>query len=137
MRSKMYATTETGHREHVSTSKSSKVIQAMNINGMYCRLIQTSDVTTEEWLGLNYSDAQSVCVASESSSLNGVTRPYLGSARISVSSGGASQWATVSGCWGTRVTSQLQRMGDTNCYHVTRTTEILSVTNSGGSMVLL
>jgi hypothetical protein len=130
----MYANTTNGYRPHVSVQKDSKVLQAMNINGNYCRLIQSTTTTTEEWFGLSYDDAQSVCVASETSVLNGQTRNYLGGARISVSSGGASSWATIEGCWGTRVVSQLQRMGDTNLYHVSRTTDALDVTNNGGTM---
>lgn len=133
----MYATTTTGHRPHVTVQKNSKVLQAMNINSNYCRLIQTSTTTTEEWFGLNYTDASTVCVASETSTLNGTTRNYLGSAKITVSTGGATTWATIEGCWGTRITSQLQRMGDTNLYHVVKTTEVLNVTNNGGSMELL
>lgn len=130
----MYANTTNGHREHVSVSKTKRVLQAMSINNNYCRLIQTSTTTTEEWYGLSYSDASGVCVASETSILGGTTRNYLGGAKITVSTSGVSQWATIEGCWGTRVTSQMQRMGDTNLYHVTKTTEELDVTNNGGSM---
>lgn len=133
----MYATTTTGHRQHVTVDKSSKVLQAMSINNTYCRLMQSTVTTTEEWLGLNYTDAQSVCTASESSTLNGVTRNYLGSAKISVATSGASTWATIDGCWGTKVTSQLSRMGDTNHYQVKTTTEVMTVTNAGGTMELL
>lgn len=93
--------------------------------------------TTETWLGLSYTDAESVCVASESSTLNGVTRSYLGSAKITVSTGGVSVWNTIDGCWGTKVTSQLSRMGDNNCYQVTRTTTEMTVTNAGGTLDLL
>lgn len=130
----MYATTTTGHREHVTVTKDSKVLQSMNINNTYCRLIQTTTTTNETWTGLNYNDASSVCVAYESSTLGTDTRPYLGGARISVSSGGTTTWATVEGCWGTKVTSQLSRMGDTNAYEVTKTTQVIDVTNNGGSM---
>ena len=133
----MYANTSTGHREHVTVNKESRVLQAMNINSTYCRLIQTSVTTTETWLGLSYTDANSVCIASESSTLNGTTRAYLGGARISVSTTGATSWATVEGCWGTKITSQMSRMGDTNCYQVTKTTQVMDVTNSGGQMTKL
>lgn len=133
----MYANTTNGHREHVSVSKTKRVLQAMSINNNYCRLIQTSTTTTEEWYGLKYSDADSVCTASETSTLNGVTRSFLGGAKISVSSSGVTQWATIEGCWGTRVTSQMQRMGDTNLYQVSKTTEVLTVTNNGGNLTLL
>lgn len=112
----MYATTTTGHREHVQVNKDVRVLQAVNINNTFCRLIQTTTTTTEVWLGLKYTDAQSVCVASETSTLNGTTRNYLGSAKIQVGSGTASLWATIDGCWGTKVSSQLARMGDTNHY---------------------
>lgn len=130
----MYATTTSGHREHVTVQKSSKVLQAMSINSTYCRLIQTSTVTTEEWYGLSYTDASGVCVASETSVLGGTTRNYLGGAKITVASGGVSQWATIEGYWGTRISSQMQRMSDTNLYHVTKTTEELDVSNNGGTM---
>lgn len=133
----MYATTSTGHREHVTVSKESRVLQAMNINSTYCRLIQTSTTTTETWVGLSYTDANTVCTASESSVLDGTTRAYLGGAKITVSASGSTIWATIEGCWGTKVTSQLSRMGDTNCYQVTKTTQELAVTNNGGSMTLL
>lgn len=133
----MYATTTNGHREHVSVNKDTKVLQAMSINSTYCRLIQATTTTTETWVGLNYSDASSVCTASETSTLNGSTRNYLGGAKITVSSGGTSQWATIEGCWGTKITSQLQRMGDTNCYMVTKTTQEMTVTNNGGSLTLI
>ena len=133
----MYATTTTGHREHVSVNKDTRVLQAMSIGNTFCRLIQSNVTTTETWVGLKYSDAESVCTASETSTLNGTTRNYLGSARITVASGGVSTWATIDGCWGTKITSQMQRMGDTNCYQVTKTTQVLTVSNNGGSMELL
>lgn len=53
----MYATTSTGHREHVSVQKDVKVLQAMSINNNYCRLIQSTTTTTETWVGLSYTDA--------------------------------------------------------------------------------
>lgn len=133
----MYATTTTGHRPHVTVSKDTRVLQSMNISSTYCRLIQSTTTTTEVWLGLSYADAQSVCVASETSTLGGTTRDFLGGARITVGSGGTSIWTTIEGCWGTKVSSQLSRMGDTNCYQVTRTTQEFVVSNNGGSMTLL
>ena len=133
----MYATTTTGHREHVTVSKDRRVVQAIAINSTFARLIQTTTTTTETWTGLDYADALSCCTASETSVLSGVTRQYLGSAKITVGSGTASQWATINDCWGTKVTSQMSRMGDTNCYAVTRTTTELSVTNNGGTLTKL
>lgn len=133
----MYATTTSGHREHVTKNKEKKVIQAISINTTFCRLIQTTTTTTETWVGLKYSDAESVCTTSETSVKDGVTRQYLGAAKITVGVGTASQWVTVFDCWGTKVTSQLSRMGDTNCYMVTRTTVEMTVTNNGGDLDLL
>ena len=133
----MYANTTTGHREHVTVAKEKKVIQAISINSTFCRLIQTTTTTTETWVGLKYSDAESVCRTSETAVKDGVTRQYLGAAKITVGVGAASQWVTVFDCWGTKVTSQLSRMGDTNCYMVTRTTVDMAVTNNGGALELL
>lgn len=86
---------------------------------------------------MKYADALSVCTASETSTLDGTTRNYLGTAKISVSGPAATQYAYVEGCWGTKVTSNLTRMGETNCYQVTRTTQEMTVRNYGGSMDLL
>ena len=133
----MYATTTTGHREHVSKSADTRVLQAMSINSNYCRLIQMTTTTTETWVGLSYTDANALCVASETSTLNGYTRSYLGGAKISVSGTGVTTWATIEGCWGTKVVTQIQRMGDTNLYQVSRTTTEYTVTNNGGSMTLI
>ena len=130
----MYATTTTGKREHVQQSKDSRVILAMHISGVEARIIQTTETTVDEYLGLSYTDAQSLCTASESSTLNGTTRAYLGSAKLTVSTGGTSVWNTVEACFGTRITSQLSRMGDTNHYRVTKTTQVMTITNSGGTM---
>lgn len=129
----MYANTTNGYRPHVTVSKEKRVIQQVVLNSTYCRLIQSITSTTEEWYGLSYADASSVCTASESSD----GRPYLGSAKLTVSSGMVSQYATVDGCWGTRITSQMQRMGNTNLYQVSKTTQELSVTNAGGTLELL
>lgn len=137
----MYATTTTGHRPHVTVSKDTRMLQSMyatvDQSITFARLIQRTTTTTEVWLGLKYSDAQSVCVASETSTLNGTTRNFLGGARIQVGAGTGSKYTTVEGCWGTKVSSQLSRMGDTNCYQVTRTTQEFVVFNNGGSMTLL
>ena len=49
----MYATTATGHREHVTVSKDSRVVQAISMNNTFCRLIQSTTTTTETWVGLS------------------------------------------------------------------------------------
>lgn len=129
----MYANTTNGHRPHVSKNKQTKVIQQLYFQAtgaLVGLIIQDEETTTEEWYGLSYSDANSVCTASETSVLNGVTRQYLGGATLSynVLLGG---WTRVPSCWGTKVTSTLQRMGNTNLYQVTKTTTVYTVRNAG------
>lgn len=79
----MYATTTTGHREHITGNKSSRVLQQLIVfNTVSGVIIQDQTQTVEEWNGLSYNDALSLYEASETSTLNGVTRPYLGSAKL-------------------------------------------------------
>lgn len=135
-----YATTTTGHRPHVSSSIDTKVLQQLivwgNIEGTITQKAQT---TVEEWFGLSYADADGLQEASETSTLNGKTRNYLGNATLTqiVEAGipAASCWAT--GCWGTKVTTQLNRMSDTNLYHVTKTTVVYTVSGSGNTTLTL
>lgn len=125
----MYATTTSGHRTYTSGNKESKVLQQLIIwNNVAGAIIQDTSTTVEEWFGLNQSDALATATASEQSTLNGTTRSYLGSA-VLTSSGGA--WIRVPACWGTKVTSTYQRMGDTNCYQVTKTTTVYTVRGYG------
>lgn len=132
----MYATTTTGHRTNVTKSKETKVVQQLySLGTLMGVILQDTETTTEEWFGLNQSDAINQCTASETSTLNGTTRNYLGSAMLAVNGlGGA--WCRMPNCWGTRVTSQMNRMGDTNLYHVTRTTTTLTVRSSGTNVTL-
>ena len=135
----MYATTTTGHKPHVSSSVDTKVVQQLivwgNIDGT---ITQKAETTVEEWDGLSYDDAHGLMVASETSTLNGVTRNYLGGATLTqnVSSGPAAYcWAT--GCWGTKVTTSYNKMGETNLYHVTKTTVVYTVSGSGNTTLIL
>lgn len=127
----MYATTTTGHRPHVSESKDTKVLQMLyfftTVVGV---IIQDTSTTTEEWFGLSYSDANSLNIASETSTLNGTTRQYLGSALLEHQTIGGG-YCRSPACWGTKVTTSIQRMGDTNLYHVTRQTTTYTVKSSG------
>ena len=118
----MYANTTNGHREHVNKSKDSRVVLSMLISGTSGVIVQTTETTIETWTGLNYTDANGLLLASETSNLNGTPRNYLGGAKLTVGSGGVSAWNTIEHCWGTKVSSSLQRMGDTNLYAVQRTT---------------
>lgn len=136
----MYADMTKGHREHISQSVDTKVVQQLivwgNIDGT---ITQTAETTVEEWYGLSYADASELQEASETSTLNGNTRQYLGSATLvqNVQPGmpAASCWAT--GCWGKKITSSLNRMGDTNLYHVQKTTVVYTVTGSGNNTLIL
>lgn len=133
----MFATTSSGHREHVQVSKESRTLQTLAMGSKVAKLTQSTVTTTEVWLGLSYADAQTVCTASESSTLSGVTRSYLGTAKLTMQYGTSTYWVINEGCWGTKVTSQLSRMGDTNCYQVTRTTQESTVQGYGGELELL
>lgn len=133
----MYATTTTGHHPHITISKDSRVVLMMNINNGTGVIRQNVIRTEEQYVGLSYSDALSVCTASETSTLNNTTRNYLGGAKLTFA-GIGTYWNTVENCWGTRVTSQLQKMGDTNLYQVSVITEEMTVTKVGdGTMTLL
>lgn len=133
----MYATTTTGYIPHVSKTKDTKIVANLTYWGnTWGNILQDTTVTIDRWVGLSYSDAQSLLVSTEESTLNGVTRPFLGDARL-ISEGGA--YVTAIGCWGLKVTSAIQKMGDTNLYEVTRTTTEFSVrgTGTGLTMTLL
>lgn len=77
--------------------------------------------------------------ASETSTLNGVTRNYLGGATLTQNApqGSPSAWCWSAGCWGTKVTTSLNRIGDTNLYHVTKTTVVYTVSGSGNTTLTL
>ena len=133
----MYATTTTGHREHISSNRSTKVLQQLiSLGYLVGVVVQDTITTTEEWNGLSYSDAQSLQQSSETSTLNGVTRQYLGGAKFAQSGiGGAS--IRVPSCWGTSITTTFDRMGETNLYHVTKTTTTYTVRGYGGPVLTL
>lgn len=93
-----------GHRTDVRVQKNQRVIRQMNLNGWQAVIIQTETVSEETWVGLSKVEAESFCVASESSTLNGSTRPYLGGCTVSNTTPFESSiYATA--CWGTRVQS--------------------------------
>ena len=135
----MYANTTNGHRPNVSKSVDTKVVQQLivwgNIDGT---ITQKAETTVEEWYGLSYTDANNLIEASETSTLNGVTRNYLGGATLTQNAGypvSAYCWAT--GCWGKKITTAINRMGDTNLYHVQKTTTEYTVYGSGNNTLTL
>lgn len=130
----MYATTTTGYKPHINGSKETKVLQELVIWGAtYGEIVQDTTTTVEEWVGLSYDDAMTLFTSSETSVLNGVERDRLGGA-VLTSMGGA--WIRVPGCWGTKITSQFTKMGESNMYQLTKTTTIYSVRGSGEGMTL-
>lgn len=93
-----------GHREKVRVQKNQRVIRQMNLNGWRAVIIQNETVSEETWVGLSQSEAEALCVASETSVLSGQTRNYLGGCTVSNTTPfAASIFATA--CWGTRVQS--------------------------------
>lgn len=133
----MYATTTTGYIPNVSKTKDTKIVADLTYWGnTWGHILQDTTVTVDRWVGLSYSDAVSLLISTEESTLGGVTRQHLGDARLT-SEGGA--YVTAIGCWGVKVTSTIQKMGDTNLYEVSRTTTDLTVrgTGTGLTMTLL
>lgn len=127
----MYANTTNGHRVHVQGQKDSRALFQMTLGSLKGTLVQDTVTTVEEYLGISWADVPSVYAASESSTLNGTSRDYLGNARLTLNDGGASTWNTAVACWGTKVTSQFSRIGDTNLYRVVVTTVEYSVRKCG------
>lgn len=133
----MYATTTTGYIPHINKTKDTKIVADLSYWGStWGHILQDTTTTVDRYVGLSYSDALSLLTSTEESTLGGVTRQHLGDARLT-SEGGA--YVTAIGCWGLKVTSAIQKMGDTNLYEVTRTTTELSVrgTGTGLTMTLL
>lgn len=98
---------------------------------------QKTETTEETWQGLSLSDALSLVVASVSSVKEGTTRDYLGGISVRIGGGGIYSTAECDECWGTRVTSSMRRMGDTNLYEVQRTTEVMTAYGHGGTVTYL
>lgn len=130
----MYATTTTGYISNVSKTKDTKIVADLTYWGnTWGHILQDTTVTVDRWVGLSYSDAVSLLTSTEESTLGGVTRQHLGDARLS-SEGGA--YVTAIGCWGVKVTSTIQKMGDTNLYEVSRTTTELAVRGTGTGLTM-
>ena len=120
-----YANKNAVHRTVVSGNKDTKVINQLIVwNNLVDVIIQDQTTTVDTWVGLSYSDANSLFEASETS--NG--RPYLGSAVLTFApETGGGGWIRSPACWGTKTTTQIQRIGDTNLYSVTKTTTVYDV----------
>lgn len=122
-----------GHRNKVRVQKNQRVLRQMNLNGWQAVIIQNETISEETWVGLSQTEAEALCVASETSVLGGAERNYLGGCTVSNTTPfTASIFAT--SCWGTRVQSQMQRMGDTNLYQVSKTTTVYDVFAPSGSL---
>lgn len=121
-----YRTNVTAEPVTVAESKDSRVFQDAWIGGGHFVLIQTTVTTVQHYEGVSLQDARALCTSSESSTLEGVSRPHLGGVRLYASGVGAS-WMDVAACWGTRVSSALRRMGLSSMYEVDVTTEVMTV----------
>lgn len=130
----MYANLTNSHRDTVRKSSDTRVIKRIQISSSSGVIVQRTTTTEETWTGLSKTDALALCTSSETSVLGGETRDYLGAAKLTVSTSGISMWATEENCWGTKISSNIQRMNDTNLYQVSRTTVEMEVYNSGGTM---
>lgn len=130
----MNANPEKSHRTLVSRNKNNRTIKAQLIGTWYAVLSQTSITTVEEWRGLSRSDAIALCESYEESYMQGIRRSYLGGVVVTQSFEGGTRWMRVDSCWGTKVSSQINREGDTNLYTVSKTTEELNVYAPTGNM---
>lgn len=127
----MYGTKENTHRQNVSVSSDTKTLKIFAIGSAQGCINQTTVTTLETWAGLSYSDASSLIESSETSVLNGITRQYLGGVRLTIGGGGVTAWAEVDQCWGTRITTSIQRMSDTNLYSVQKQTQVMTISTGG------
>ena len=134
----MYATIVTGHRVHTQGQKDSRALFQMTLGSLKGTLVQDSETTIEEYIGLQWADVGTVYNASETSVLNGNSRNYLGNARLTLGNGSVTNYNTAVACWGTKITSQFSRIGDTNLYRVVKTTTVYSVRKCGdGTLTLM
>ncbi len=122
-----FATKTTGHVERLRKATDRRTLKADAVLGVYVQVIQKGVVTTEEWRGLSRTDADSLDVNTDASTLGGVVRAWLGGVRVTVASGNASSWFTVFACWGTEVRTEIARVGDTDLFDVFRRTTVYSV----------
>lgn len=130
----MYATKTTGYSPHVNKTKDTKIVANLAYWGsIWGNIVQDTTVTVDRYVGLSYADALSLLTSTEESTLNGVTRPFLGDARL-ISEGGA--YVTAIGVWGVKVNSTLSKTGDSNLYEVQITTTELTVRGTGEGLTL-
>ena len=135
----MYASISQGHVPVVNKSGDTRVLgriqQSVQGSGTYTgTVIQTSTTTTEEYRGLSQADAESLMVNTESSA----GRDYLGSCKLTLGAGQGRFWTTFDYCWGTKISTTMSKMSDTNLYLVVRTTTVFNVHKSGdGTLEIL
>lgn len=127
-----YNTNVTANPVLVSQSSETHIVRATWLNGQYFALSQTVTTTVQKYEGIGLADAQALCVSTESSTLGGVTRNYLGGAELR-SSGGA--WMYADACWGTQTSATMNAMSP-NMYEVTVTTQTMTVSKTDQSLTL-
>ena len=122
-----YATISTGYAGITQKSSDTRTFRAMWIAGWYAVVNQTIVTVEEEWYGLSKTDAESLCITSETSTLDGATRNYLGGMTAYSSSGANASWMRADACWGVRVVSVMAHTGSSpNLYSVHRTTQTIT-----------
>lgn len=133
----MNASPSLTHRTDDRRSSDYRTLKLFAIGAAQGVISQQTVSSDESWTGLSKSDAESLCISYNESTLNGVKRNYLGGVSLRIGGGGIYTSAECDECWGKRVTSSMQRIGDTNLYEVHRTTEDLTIYTSGGTAKLL
>lgn len=130
---KYYGTNTTAQPVTVSRSSNKHTVRAMWISGQYFAIQQDVTTTIQRYEGIGYDDAVALCVSSETSTLNGTTRNYLGGARAENAS---HSWMYADACWGTRVSASMNAMSP-NMYEVTVQTDVMTVSVGAGLTLTL
>lgn len=124
-----YGTNVAAEPVTVGKSSSTRIVRAMWVAGWYAVLKQTVETETKRYEGLSLSGAESLCVSSETSTLNGVERSHLGGATVR----NGDRWMHCDDCWGTRKIASMSRISP-HMYAVDVTTETLSVSAGSGTL---
>ena len=129
-----YGTNVTATKYKVSESKEVRIIRAMWLSGWYATIKQTVTTKVEHYEGVDEASINDIkAFAEETSTLNGTTRPYLGGATVTRSSGGVSSWMHCDDCWGTRVSVSARRMSP-HMWEADVTTETMDVSAGSGTL---
>ena len=133
---KYYGTDNTATGYVVSKTKDVRIVRAMWLSGWYAVLKQTTLTTVAHYEGVDEASLDDLLdKAKETSTLSGTTRPYLGGATVTRSSGGTSSWMHCDDCWGTRVNVSARRMSP-HMWEADVTEEVMTVDAGSGTLEL-